>query len=130
MRLENGGPKSAVSCRTAETCQTTRLRRVMKKPNPTRPMPKRVSVPGSGTGTVPFRTPAINGSPSEKLRPPKGSDMNCIASTKVPGAGRGHGRVPLMASFCRPSRTMTTAALPQTADIILPMSAFWSIATA
>ena len=46
VRLENGGPKTAVLCRTAETCQTTRLRRVIK-PRPARPMAKRARVAGS-----------------------------------------------------------------------------------
>ncbi len=48
--MENGGPKAAVSCRTAETCQTTRLRRDMKKPSPARAMAKRARVEGSGMG--------------------------------------------------------------------------------
>ncbi len=49
VRLGNGGPKAAVSCRTAETRQANRLRRLMKKPSPASPTARRVMLAGSGT---------------------------------------------------------------------------------
>ncbi len=67
VRLENGGPKTAVSCRTAETCQTTRLRRIMK-PSPARPMPNSKSVLGSGTSTS-QKTHQSNSSPQANFDP-------------------------------------------------------------